>query len=103
MNKKIKQLYSTHPKGIQEFIKMDLFPALDDLIDDLKENVDENTASKNGDWKVEDMYDLITGHIFALYDDDPIKNSEELREEIRAFGKMRYNQALKDVKKLYEK
>lgn len=98
MHKDIKDLMASHPKGIQEFIEMDLMHLIVDLEEDLKEDELGDTPSKNENTKVEDMFDYIAGQIFGIYKNK--QKSSELLEAIRLFGKMRFNQAIDEVYKL---
>jgi len=63
-------------------------------IEEMKEDNLGETPSHNEDMGVENMYDWISSNVG--FEED----KKELREGIRLFGKMRFNQALNDIIKL---
>lgn len=60
-------------------------------VEGMKEDNSGETASKNENGKVEDMFDCIAGSM------DFTGKDKELFETIRLFGKMRFNQAIAEV------
>jgi len=63
-------------------------------IEKMREDNLGETPSHNEDMGVENMYDWISSSVG--FEED----KKELREGIRLFGKMRFNQALEDIIKL---
>ena len=93
LQNEIKSLAKNHPKGIQEWIEMDVIPLIEETIKENLEDTKGDSPSINENLEVEDMYDFIVGNLFKFGVDE----TKELQDAIRKFGKMRYNQAIKDM------